>query len=339
MPILKEEKLYNGALLGQGQFDWIAGANSAVEHKVLLESGNWKEIAIPHEIQVVNQGTDNQYDTSMCVSFNGTTDALEYILMQMLRLGQIPQVTVKWLQEKGYFVNGVINFNERFTGVKGQTTAQGAYQFLVANGAKNFGLIPQSKLPFAETFNENIDPALIPKELDELGKEFLTHLAINYEWVQPEDTQEFLKYSPLSCVGQYADGDGILNPPGNTGHSMLLVNETDEYREIDDSYWRQFKKYNKSKLQSFMAFYITPLKTDTNSMETNKWITENDLKWVQNSVTGQFGRVLRGKLMMFVSSDRGTLALLDDKMRTEPSIKITPAEFEQLERVGMTSNF
>lgn len=333
-------EIKKGALLGKDTFDWIAGANSAVDRKVLLESGNWKEIAIPHEIQVVNQGTDNQYDTSMCVSFNGTTDALEYILMQMLRLGQIPQITVKWLQEKGYFVNGVINFNERFTGVKGQTTAQGAYQFMVANGAKNFGLIPQSKLPFAKTFNENIDPALIPKELDELGKEFLTHLAINYEWVQPEDTQEFLKYSPLSCVGQYADGDGILNPPGNNGHSMLLVNETDEYREIDDSYWRQFKKYKKDKLQSFMAFYITPLKTNT--MNTLQWVKDNDKKWVQvtsGEHNGQFGRVLREKLMMFVSSDRGALALLDDKMRTEPSTKITAAEFDDLKRVGMTANF
>lgn len=332
-------EIKNGALLGQGQFDWIAGANSAVEHKVLCESGNWKDLAIPHEIQVVNQNTNDPYDTLMCVSFNGSTDAIEYILMAMLRQNLIPKVTVKWLEEKGYFENGVINFNERFTAVKGKTTSYGAYQFLVAEGMRNSGLIPQSKLPFAETFNENIDPELIPKDLDDLGKEFLTHLAINYEWVAEADTKEFMKYSPLSCVGQYADGDGILNPPGNTGHSMLQVNETDEYREIDDSYWRQFKKYNKSKLQSFMAFYITPLKTDNNSMETSKWIAENDLKWVQNSVTGQFGRVLRGKLMMFVSSDRGTMALLDAKMRSEPSIKITPAEFEQLERVGMTANF
>ena len=74
-------------------------------------------------------------------------------------------------------------------------------------------------------------------------------------------------------------------------------------------------------------------------METSKWIKDNDLKWVQNSVTGQFGRVLRGKLMMIDSSDRGAAALLDDKMRSNPAIKITPAEFEQLEKVGMTAKF
>lgn len=332
-------EINQGALLGRGQFDWQAGANSPVSHIILLELGNWKELSIPHELQFLNAGKTDAYDTLMCVSFNGTTDALEYIMMQMIRLNLIPNVSVKWLQEKGYFENGVINFNERFTAIKGQTTNQGAYQFLVANGVKNFGLIPQKMFTYADNFNDNIDPKFITKEMDDLGKEFLTHFAINYEWVQPEDTKEFMKYSPLSCVGQYADGDGILKPPSNNGHSMLQVSEADEYREIDDSYWRQFKKYDKNSLQSFMAFYITPLKSNNNSMETSKWIKDNDLKWVQNSVSGQFGRVLRGKLMLFNSSDRGTLALLDDKMRTEPSIKITPIEFEQLERVGMVSNF
>lgn len=333
-------ELKNGALLGQDTFDWIAGANSAVDHKVLLESGNWKELSIPNEIQVVNYGQTNQYDTSMCVSFNGSTDALEYILMQMLRLGQIPQITVKWLQEKGYFENGVINFNERFTAIKGGTTDQGAYQFKVANGMKNCGLIPQKLLPYANNFKDNIDPKFITKELDALGLEFLEHFAINYEWVNAEDTKEFMKYSPLSCIGQYAEGEGILNPPTASGHSMLQVNETDDYREIDDSYWRQFKKYKKDKLQSFMAFYLTPLKT--NVMNTLQWIKDNDKKWVQvtsGEHNGQFGRVLQGKLLMFVSSDRGALALLDDKMRTEPSIKITAAEFSDLSRVGLTNNF
>lgn len=336
---MPEEIFKTGALLGRDTYDWQAGANSPVIHNVLLESGNWKELSIPHEIQVVNYGKDNQYDTLMCGLFNGLTDGLEYIFMQMIRLNLIPSESVNFLRDKGYFENGAINFNERFSGIKGGMTNQGSYQFKNANGAKNFGLIPQKMFPMSDNFYDNIDPKFITKEMEDLGKEFLTHFAINYEWVNTTDTKEFLQYSPLSCIGQYADGDGILNPPTMIGHNMLLVNEIAEYKEIDDSYWRQFKKYNKSKLQSFMAFYVTPLKTNTNNMETSKWIRDNDLKWVQNSVTGQFGRVLHGKLMMFVSADRGTLALLDDKMRKEPSIKITPAEFEQLKLVGMTANF
>lgn len=316
-----------GALLGSGQFDWIAGANSAVDHKVLLESGNWKELSIPNEIQIVDYGKDNQYDTSMCVSFNGTTDALEYTLMQMMRLNLIPAESVKWLQDKGYFENGTINFNERFTAIKGETTVDGAYQYKVANGVKNYGLIPQKNFPFANNFKDNIDPKFVTEEMNNLGKEFLTHFAINYEWLNDEDTKEYLKYGPISCIGQYADGDGILNPPTNSGHSMLLINETDDYREIDDSYWRQFKKYKKEKLQSFMQFSITPLKN--NNMDIVKFVTENDLKWVRNSNTGAFGRIMRGQLFTFETTDRAALVLLDDKVR-ENGIQVTKEQWDKL---------
>ena len=58
-------------------------------------------------------------------------------------------------------------------------------------------------------------------------------------------------------------------------------------------------------------------------LDLEKFFKENDLKWAQNSNTGQFGRVMQNKLMVIESSDRGALALLDDKMRKEPSIKLT----------------
>lgn len=330
------------ALIGRGEYDWQAGANSPIVRKVLLENGNWKELSIPNEIQVVNYGKDNQYDTSMCVSFNDVNSPIAYILMQMLRLNMIPNDTARWLKEKGYFENGAINFSERFVGVLGETKNYGAYQYKVANAAKNFGLIPQWMFPMADNFEDNINPKFIKQELLDLGKEFLTHFAINYEWVNPEDSKEFLKYSPQGCIGQFANyekPDDILDPPTKNGHAMCEVNETEEYKEIDDSYWQQFKKYKKDKLQSFMAFYLTPLKTN---MDTQKWIKENDLKWVQISAGqggGQFGRVLRGKLMMFNSSDRGTLALLDDKMRTEPSVKIISSELDQLKASELVENF
>lgn len=320
-----EERM--GALIGQGQFDWHALANGAANRKVILESGNWRELTVPNEIQIVGYGTDKQYDTSMCVTFNGATDGLEYLLMQMIRTNLIPAESVKWLKDKGYFENGVINFNERFSATKGDTTIYGAYQYKVANAIKNFGLIPQKLFPYADNFKDNIDPKFITEEMNKLGKEFLEHFAINYEWVNDEDTAEFLKYSPLSCVGQYADGDGILNPPTNNGHCMLLVNETSEYREIDDSYWRQYKKYKKDKLQSFMAWYITPLKT--NNMDTAKWLKENDKKFVRNFNTGQFGRCLQNKLMVVEAKDRGALLLLDDKVR-ENGVQISNEDWTTL---------
>lgn len=329
------------ALIGRGEYDWQAGGNSPIERKILLKDGNWKVNAIPNEIQVVNYGSTEQYDTSMCVSFS-ITDALEYNLMEMLRQGLIPKETAKWLKEKGYFENGSLNFSERFIAVLGETKSNGAYMYKVANAVKNFGLIPNWMFPMADNFEDNIDPKFITQEMKDLGKEFLTHLAMNYEWINDFESEEYLKYSALTCIGQFANynkPDDILDPPTKNGHAMCEVKETNEYKEIDDSYWQQFKKYKKDKLQAFMAFYLTPLKT---TMDTNKWIKENDKKWVQISAgqgAGQFGRVLQGKLMMFVSSDRGTLALLDDKMRTEPSIKIISSEFEQLQTAGLVVNF
>ena len=334
--------MINNAIIGRGEYDWQAGANSPIIHKVLLKGGNWKELSIPNEIQVVNYGESNTYDTSMCVSYNSVCLPIAYILMEMLRQNMIPAETSKWLKEKGYFVNGSINFSERFVGVLGETKSNGAYQYKVANAAKNFGLVPEHLFPMADNFNDNIDPKFVTQELLDLGKEFLTHLALNYEWVNPNDTEEYLQYSPNGCIGQFANynkPDDILDPPTKKGHAMCEVNETDEYKEIDDSYWQQFKKYKKDKLQSFMAWYITPLKT---TMDTQKWVKDNDKKWVQISAGeggGQFGRVLQGKLTMFVSSDRGALALLDDKMRTEPSVKITSAEFKQLKDAELVINF
>ena len=328
-----------GALLGQGKQDWYAGGNSPIDRSILLQGGNWKENAIPNEIQVVNYGSNNQYDTSMCVSY-GITDAIEYNLMEMLRQNLIPAETSKWLKDNGYFKNGSINFSERFIAVKGETQSYGAYMYKVANAVKNFGLIPNDMFPMADNFNDNIDPKFITQEMLDMGKEFLKHFAINYEWLNNNDSKTFLEYSTLPCMGQfynYVNPDDILNPPTSSGHCMVEVNETNEYKEIDDSYWQQFKKYNKDKLQSFMAFYLTPLKI--NNMNTQKWIEDNDLKWFQNSNTGQFGRVLRGKLLMVPSTDRASALLIDDKMRTEPSVKLTQAEFELLEQDNLIANF
>lgn len=304
------KELINGALLGKDSFDWIAGGNSPIDRKILLESGYWKDLSIPNEIQVVNYGYTNTYDTSMCVSFTAT-DAIEYIMMQMLRLNLIPPEHVLWLTENGYFENGILNFNERFTAIKGETTDKGAYQYKVANGIKNCGLIPQTMFPWANNFKDNIDSRFITKEMDEMGLEFKKRFYINYEWVNSWDTKEFLKYSPLSCIGQYATGDGILKPPTNDGHCMLEVFETDEYREVDDSYWQQFKKYNKESLQSFMAFYVTPL---NNSMNITQFLKENNDRIIRNSNTGAYG-VIYNKTPMLISQERAGLFMIDREKR------------------------
>jgi hypothetical protein len=64
-------------------------------------------------------------------------------------------------------------------------------------------------------------------------------------------------------------------------------------------------------------------------MDIAKFVKDNDLKWVRNQNSGDFGRILQGKLFLLPTADRATLALLDDKVRTN-GINITDEEWSQL---------
>lgn len=50
-------------------------------------------------------------------------------------------------------------------------------------------------------------------------------------------------------------------------------------------------------------------------MEIKTFIEKNDLKWVRNGDTGEFGRVMQKELKVIKTKDRGVLILLDDKIR------------------------
>jgi len=331
---MADKLLQTGVLIGIGEHDWVAGANSPIVHKVLLENTHWKELKIPHEIQFLQEYL---YDTLMCVSFNGTTDAIEYIMMQQLRLGLIPAWKVTWLKEKGYFVNGVLNFNERYTAIMGETTVHGAYLYKVADGMRKYGLIPQSMFPFADNFYDNIDKKFVTEEMLELGKEFAKLFPINYEWITGEITKEYMKYSPISCTGHYGNienEDDIIDPQTGGYHSMLQVEETEEYREIDDSYYQQFKKYKKTALSNFMAFYVDS--SDNNMFNSGLFISTHDKFQVRNTNTGAYGVIYHGTPLL-ITAERAGLYLIDRDARgllgkgSELTVNLTNQEWEQLD--------
>lgn len=318
---------------GRGVADWQAFGNSPIVHEVLLDMGDWKELSIPHEIQFLQEYL---YDTLMCVSFNGTTDAIEYIMMQQLRLGLIPNWKVLWLKENGYFKNGVINFNERFTAIMGDTDTNGAYQYKVANGMRNFGLIPNDMFLMANNFKDNIDSKFITQEMRDLGKKFIELFPINFEWVNPEDTEEFMKYSPLSCFGFYGNQETSepIDPKSGSLHSMLQVTETDAYREIDDSYFQQFKKYKRTALDGFMAFYVDV--SDNNMFNAGEFLRTHDTFQVRNTNTGAYG-VIYHNTALLIKPERAGLYLIDRDARgllgkgKELTVNITGAEWDMLD--------
>ena len=314
-------KVQEGVLVGKRITDWVAGSNSPITREVLCESGNWKDLKIPHELQVMNIGLQTTYDTLMCVSFNGVADGLEYIMMQKLRLGLIPSWKVNWLKEKGYFKDGAINFSDRYFAINGKTTDKGAYLFNVIQGAREFGAIPESMFPHAETFKDNIDPKFLTEEMLKLGKEFAKLFPITYEWISREQVREFLKYSPVACFGKYGnmENDVPIKPSSvGTNHMMLVVNSGKDWLEIDDSYWQHFKKYEDLGLDGFMAFYVET----KNTMEATDFIKANDLKVVWHRETGAYYLVMQGMLKHLKTDDRAVYALIELKFREQGKVEV-----------------
>lgn len=305
-------KKSTGLIDSFGERDWFAGGNSPIKRKVLMMSGNWKDLINPHEIQVINSGKTSTYDTLMCVFYNGVTDGLEYIMNRQLELGLIPDWKIDWLVAKGYFKEGRINFSERFVAINGGITSQGASIWEGMTAARNKGLIPNDMFPMADNFKDNIDPKFITKEMYDLGLEFTKLFTITFEWLlDPVMTTEFIKYSPLICVGFYGnqENNNLLDPP-HTGiqHCMLQVYETLLYREIDDSYWQQFKKYKKEALYSFMALYVDA--SDNSMFDAQHFINTHDKFIVRNEGNGAFG-VIYAKTPLFITPERAGLFMID----------------------------
>lgn len=317
--------LNSGLIVWKKDNWWISWVSSPLAWKrILLESKNWIELAIPHEIQFLNAWQTYGHDTMMCVAFSWT-DSLEYQFMQMIRLWIIPQTHILFLNQ--YMQNWVINFNERFPAINWETTDKGAYLWKVARWINISGLIPQNKMEWWATFYENIDKTKITEEQKELGLEFNKYFTINYEY--PEDISDALKYWPIQACVKYADWEWILSPAWEPNHAIVVIWEWEDYYLIDDSYSRQYKKYRKDKVSWFLQYVIT---INDMKFDVAAFIKNNDLKFVRNENSGAFGRIIRWKLRLLPNTtDRGVLMLLDNEHRKN-WVTVTDAEWNQLPR-------
>jgi len=247
---MENVELKFGLREGKQITDYLAGSNSPIARQELT-NGDWLKYKPVHEQQF---NYVKMYDTLMCVTY-ATLDALESLFMYHISQGNISPDNVLWLKEKGYFKDGFINFNERYSGVNGKTTNQGAYAFDVINGIRHEGCIPQDMFPLGDSFKDNIDPKFITEEMKTLGKEFVKRFSISYEWVDNADVKEFLKYAPLTASVKYAQGEGILVPEGQPNHRIMVYKAQDNWIGVNDSY-DELKKYGQDKVYSYMAYYL-----------------------------------------------------------------------------------
>jgi hypothetical protein len=324
---------YQGVKLGRQKTDWIAGADSPISSNALLDTGDWKPYSSRHEIQVYNPGLSDTYDTSLCTQY-AVTDVYEHLLNLHSELGNIPFISGKWFKDNGYIPQGKFELSERLGGANSDMTTKGTYLYKAANAIRHLGIVPQSKLELAESFEDNINPDLISQEIYDLGKESKEYVEMNWQWVMG-DTKEALKRSPLVATVKYADGEGILKPEGRHNHAVVVVEETDDYYVIDDSYWRQYKKYHKDYVDNFMELSLT---FNINNMDTNEFIQKHDTHIIRNINTGAYGVIYAGNFLK-ITTDRAGIFALDRLTRNydkQEMVSITNDEWKQLDDKNLT---
>jgi hypothetical protein len=305
---------YQGVIIGQHVGDFVLGSSSPIK-PAKISDGNWSYYKPEHEKQ--NRG----FETYACTLFSGL-DCLETLFMYYLHKGWIPADDVNWLKENGYFKNGYINFSDRYPAQFADIEiGKGTYQYKANNSILDH-LIPEDMMSYDN--NNYYDLSKTTPAMEELAKEFKRRFYPNWYWVE-EKTEEALKSSPLQAVVPYADGAGILCPKNNYNHAIMIEEEQDYYL-INDSYTFENKRYCKERVTSFVGFSLT-LKTMI--QDVAKWLKDNDLKFVRNSNTGAFARVLQNKLRTIKTDDRGTLLLLDEAHRKN-GVTITDSEWASL---------
>lgn len=320
---------YSGVLLGQQKTDWILGANSPLDLKVRVKDKNWKPFTSQHEIQIYNVGYNDSYDTSLCTQY-AATDVIEHIINWDLLNGKVPVSVRDFLTKEGYLVNGRLEISERLGGANSEMTPRGTFLYKAANAIRNLGIVPQFRLELASNFNDNINPLLIPQDVYNLGLKSKEYITINWNWVNKSQVSQVLKDSPLMATVRYANGSGILKPNGVHNHAIMVAGETDEYYKIDDSYFEQYKKYDKNFVANFMQFTIT---YNTNNTDTNEFIKNNDKRIIRNINTGGYAVIYAGNFLK-ITAERAGLFTLDRLTRdtNDYQVSITNDEWEQLDK-------
>jgi len=227
--------------------DYIAGEATGIDYFVRVPSNNWTPWLPKEEKQKKKQ----REDTKSCVTFSGL-NCIETQLNWMIDRGIIEIEAMNFLYQNGYIVDGKVNFSDRYNAILSGTTDKGNYLTKVAKSFRRDGLIPESMLPYPEgiTFEE-YHGAEITDEMKEMGKKFLEHFAVQYEWVkfpQSKDgnIKENMRQAPLWIAAGVCPGwstkDIIPACNRSSGHATMLFNVADEQYYEDFDHYNPFKK-------------------------------------------------------------------------------------------------
>jgi len=285
------------------------GSNSKIDNQIVMPNGDWHDYLPAPEYQ-----RKGGMDTSNCVAFSAL-NAIEIYFTHLIRNKKISNVNYEWLVNHNYIINGKINFSDRFVGRNaGTKVGYGNTGTRVANAIIEGGLVPEDVWPFDEGMDAKEYYTKIPPNVSMLGIEFKDRFLTPFEVVLTKDISEALKYAPIQVfVNAWYNKNGIYyNPNNSINHAVVRVSE--KGKQIFDHYDPFLKQLTPDYHYSpwGFKFHVTEIIAH---MNVEEFLRDNDLLFVRNKKTGQFGRIMQEKLMVVETEDRGTLMLMDDAVR------------------------
>ena len=289
--------------------DYLFGSSETkLDNLIISPNGDWS-IYLPR----TERQRKGSLDTWNCVAFSAL-NVIETFFRYLIKNHLISNHNYEWLIKNSYIDNGQVNFSDRYVGYfAGVKVGVGATASTVANAIRLYGLVPEKMWAFELGMNADYYYKKPPAELKVLGLEFNERFKINFEQFWISDVKEALKYSPVQVfVNAWHKKNGVYyNPNEKTNHAVEMYKWTKIFDHYDP-----FLKTLTDSYYYFPSGYKYSVSEIINHMNVEDFIKTNDLVWIRNTKTGQFGRIMQGELKVFETDDRATLALLDDKVRT-----------------------
>jgi hypothetical protein len=205
---------------------FLSGSTSKLGTDIILPGGDWSPYIPKFEPQYTNG-----YDTYGCTVF-GTINAIETLMKKQYG--------------KEY------DFSERFTYILAGIRPPGGDPHKVAEVIRSRGLIPQSRLPLPNSFEEFIKPDPMTKEFIDEGDKFLEEQGIGHEWIftnnpDTKDRISMLKWALergtvcIAVTAWYEDENGIYIDGGQRNTHWVQLKNIEEkdgkfYLIVNDTY-------------------------------------------------------------------------------------------------------
>lgn len=221
--------------------EWEFGASSPVCIASNIPIGERIKYLPEGEVQ---KGRSDYMDCATRGPGNILETKFNYLIANKL----IAPEKIAFLKDKGYLnKKGKVEFSDRFNAIKSGTTKRGNSLKAPIHSMHTDGLIPKAMLPANKnmTWEDYHNVFDITNEMEELGKEFLTHFTINYDKVYiqefPDSIQEELidvvVYAwPKPVNGEYPKTDKDENHVVvyfATPRYLIFDNYLDEGKEGD----------------------------------------------------------------------------------------------------------